>query len=170
MRGAGKKKLISEKIVDGWKIHLTQGYFTFVSDEDIERVSNQKWHVVITKGRKYVRGYKKENGKFKGIFLHRYILGLTNPKTQVDHIDGNGLNNRRNNLRSATHIQNCQNKLSVRSKTGIRGVYKAKNGWVASICVNRKLMHLGYFKEISEAQKTRKEAEEKYFQEFAPIK
>jgi len=87
------------------------------------------------------------------------------PNNEIDHIDGNGLNNKWNNLREVTHQENMRNtKLSSTNTSGHIGVYwsKALNKWRSQIMINDKCMYLGIFIEIKDAIKARKEAEAKY--------
>jgi hypothetical protein len=90
----------------------------------------------------------------------------------VDHIDGNKLNNQRSNLRLCTNGENMRNKLEITSnKSGHRGVCRKKNHWkwTATIKLNKKNIHLGYFSAKKEAIAARKLAELKYFGNFAPV-
>jgi hypothetical protein len=97
-------------------IQLTRGFSTMVDDSDYEELSKYKWHYTNIKGIGYaVRGSRlpsigyKQNGKVIRISMHRIITGATERSQQVDHIDGNGLNNQRENLRICTHSENLLN-------------------------------------------------------------
>jgi hypothetical protein len=88
----------------------------------------------------------------------------------IDHIDGNKSNNKIENLRGATHLQNMWNqKVSKKSTSGIKGVYwhKIKQKWQASCGKDSKLVHLGYFDKKEDAEKMVKEFREKNHGEFA---
>lgn len=105
--------------------------------------------------------------KYAGL-LHRILLKITDPKIQVDHIDGNGLNCTRENLRICTNAQNQWN----RRPSGInpaKGVFwrKDRNIWIAMIRVNNKQIRIGQYNNLEDAIKARIEAEEKYHGEFA---
>jgi len=108
------------------------------------------------------------------IFMHREIakrmgLDLSN---EIDHKDNNGLNNRRENLRTATHAQNNQNKGKSKNNTsGYKGVNweKRRNKWRARIYFNKNYIHLGYFNDIEEAAKAYEKAAKKYHGKFARI-
>lgn len=97
------------------------------------------------------------------------------PSDQVDHKDQNKANNRWGNLRLATNAENCRNVTrNKRNSTGVRGViYQHRAGrnpeWVASIRFNRKLIHLGIFRDLASAAAARRSAEIKFFGEFAPV-
>lgn len=85
----------------------------------------------------YARRYeytKKTNGKqgVKAILMHRVLLGLTTRDQKGDHIDGNGLNNTRTNIRACTHSENMSNR-KPSSKTGYLGVSGRRNGFIATM-------------------------------------
>lgn len=86
---------------------------------------------------------------------------------QVDHIDGNRMNNKIENLRAATSSQNNQNRKAT-SSSGIKGVvwHKQSKKWIASICVNRKSVHLGSFISIEEAALVANKARQSAHGEF----
>lgn len=99
------------------------------------------------------------------LFHHGYL-----PKF-IDHIDGNPVNNKIENLREATHRQNCQNrKLAINNTCGYKGVTKYRNKWMAQIQVNGFKKHLGYFKTPSEAHEAYKKEADKSFGQFSKHK
>jgi len=104
----------------------------------------------------------------KQYLAHRVIWKMNNgdwPKHQIDHIDGDKLNNRLCNLREASSRENSRNfPLGCNNKTGFFGVYQIKSGkWLARIQGdNGQQVHLGYFDTLEEAAQCRKEAEMKY--------
>ena len=146
-------------------LYTTCGTQFQVSDVDEIFLAGFNWSLA---GAGYIRG---TSGKYRNRYLHHVIakrMGLECPN-EVDHKDGNPLNNQRDNLRPATHIENMRNvKLSVRNTSGCKGVSwnKALQKWKAYIRVNKKLIHLGYFDNYEEACRIREEAEIKYFEEF----
>ena len=88
----------------------------------------------------------------------------------VDHIDGNNSNNKIENLRAATHIQNSQNmKIRPNNKCGIKGVCWCPlyNKWTSQLVVDGSTKNLGYFKNIKDAERAVREARVKYHGEFA---
>jgi hypothetical protein len=95
--------------------------------------------------------------------MHRELL----PDSKIiDHIDGNGLNNQRDNLRATTNQENClaHVKLSSANTTGITGVYRhGQTQWTAKASINGRLTHLGVFDQFGDAVKARKEAELLYY-------
>lgn len=140
------------------KIKLTQGKFALVDDDDFERLNKYKWFAYNSRGKFYARrnGRNKETGKQYIIHMHRIILGKIPQEKEVDHKDGNGLNNQRNNLRLANRFQNMQNrKLNRDNKSGHKGVlwHSRDHVWTATGRLNGKQTHLGYFKNILDAKK-----------------
>lgn len=125
-----------------------------------------------------VAGHVGESGYvlvgFKGKLYrsHRIIFFLVHGRQpgQIDHIGGDGLNNSPINLREATQSQNAMNgKMRTTNTSGAIGVCwsKALNKWAASIKVNRKAIHLGYFEDFEDAVAARKKGEIKYFGEYS---
>ena len=108
--------------------------------------------------------------------MHRiiwvYHYGAIPNILQIDHIDGNRVNNIIENLRLATNSQNSSNKKRANrnSKSNILGVHwhKRDRRWHAHIRINYKTIHLGYFVSQEDAIAARKAAELQYFGEFAP--
>lgn len=140
-------------LLDKNKIEKARAY---IDIEDFERVSKYQWYFD-----RYVRNWKIGS-------LHRFIVNCPNDKV-VDHINGNSLDNRRENLRITDIRHNSINKKVMgNSKSGITGVTwnKYHKKWRATIVVDGKCKYLGYFDSIEEASKVRKEAEINYFGEF----
>lgn len=93
------------------------------------------------------------------------------PTKFVDHRDRERQNDRWKNLRLATNQDNIRNsKLRIDNSSGVKGVYwmKRHRSWQASIRVDKKLLHLGNYKDLGDAALARRAAELKYFGEFAP--
>jgi hypothetical protein len=103
--------------------------------------------------------------------MHRFILGITNPKIKVDHRNRYELDNRRTNLRIPTNSQNGANANKCRHRTSSRfkGVswHKRLRKWCAHIGVNRGLIHLGYFTNELDAARSYDAAAREHFGEFA---
>jgi len=106
-----------------------------------------------------------ENGRYRKQYLHRFLLKVTRPKTEVDHRDGNGLNCKRRNLRKATVAQNRQNRINPH-KRGYSWC-KERRSWESHIRVNGIRLFLGRFVKEKEANKTYKRAMIKYHKTFA---
>ena len=128
-------------------------------------------HAKKEAGAEFVRGrtsYKQIKLNRKAYYAHRLVWLLDYgewPENQIDHINGNGLDNRVENLRDVTNQENGKNRrIDLRSKFGATGVYfrKQKNKWEASIRVDGKYKYLGCFTSFTEAVRARKEAERKH--------
>ena len=156
----------------GKEIKLTQGLFATIDDEDYDLVSQYLWRVLRTGNQIYaITNCKTIDGKLSTIRMHRLVMG--NPKGKIiDHKHGNGLNNCKDNLRFCDKIKNAQNRtcLCKLNKSGVHGVsyYKRDKNWEARITVKNKLLFLGRFENINDAQEARIIAERKHFGEFAP--
>jgi hypothetical protein len=107
-------------------------------------------------------------GYYRTLYLHRLILGVNHPKLVVDHIDGNPLNNSRENLRVCTSRENSRN-MGKRTGAKYRGVNyrKDRKTWRAVIKVDYKFIHLGTFDTAEEAAYAYDQAALRYFGEFA---
>lgn len=151
------------------QIPLTRGMFALVDDEDYDELIQHPWFVFPAKWTFYAVREKTEGGRRKKIFMHRAILKA--PLGQdVDHRDGDGLNNQRMNLRFATNSQNQANRIRLKQNiSGRRGVSwnRQRKRWQALICKDRKCMFLGDFAEIDEAARAYDAAARKLFGEFA---
>jgi hypothetical protein len=114
------------------------------------------------------RGYKHGHVEYVKILAHRvtwaFIYGEW-PSKQIDHINGDRLDNRIENLRQVTNQQNQKNRFkSKANKSGFNGVHRHYDGgkWVAAISVNGKSKHLGLFEKINDAVSARKKAEKTF--------
>jgi len=151
------------------QIPLTQGKFALVDDEDFERVNQFKWQAHCERSIWYtLRSLPRREGKRLVMRLHRLILNAP-PNMQVDHINGNGLDNRKENLRLCTHSQNNWNRIKKRGSSKFKGVHWHKVGkqWSSQICYNRKKIYLGLFQDPATAAKVYDDAAKKYFGVFA---
>jgi len=151
-------------------IPLTQGKAALVDDEDYEWLSQHKWCAVkCPTGWYAMRGVHKDS-KCTGVRMHREILKPP-AGMETDHVDGDGLNNQRYNLRAATHAQNGRNRRKQKRKatSQFKGVSRSwhEAGWTAQIVVKNQYIYLGYFGSEIEAAKEYDVAARKYFGEFA---
>ncbi len=137
-------------LVEGAKlIPLTQDKFAIVDAEDYERLARHKWHVSKSHNSEYA---VRCPGR-KRILMHRLLLNAPGGLV-VDHRDGNGLNNRKGNLRLCTHQENSYNQRPRRGGTSrFRGVCwkKTIRKYAAKIQKNGKRYYLGYFADEIEA-------------------
>ena len=159
------------------EILLSRGKVALVDDEDFEWLNQWKWSLSqLGTNRKYRSIYYAhrtqwyKNGVQRDISMHRLILDA--PKgLEVDHIDGNGLNNQRSNLRLCTRTQNARN--ARRRKNGssrFKGVCKTREGrWNARIYANGKRANLGVFKNEADAARAYDAAAAEAFGEFARL-
>lgn len=154
------------------EIPLTQGLVALVDDGDYQLVSPYKWYARKERNTYYsLRNSEPINGKRRTILMHRVIMDAP-PGMEVDHRDGNGLNNVRANLRLATSQQNGLNKrVRKDSKSGVKGVYWVQRSrlWKASIRIDNQRIALGYFPTAELAHKAYAEAAVKYHGEFARV-
>lgn len=159
------------------QIELTQGKHTIVDDQDFDFLTKWKWHA----NKKKVKNsqdlfYAKRGENGKTINMHREIIKrvlleenndkllkkfINNPRNfPVDHIDGNGLNNLRSNLRCVSHRENMQNLTKFNGTSKYPGVYwhKEKQKWHVSFKIGEKKHHVGYFLDEDEAFEAYKNA------------
>lgn len=107
-------------------IKLTQGKFAKVDDVDFNWLNQWSWQAHTRCGIFYARRAIHKNGKTTTIIMHRLILGLTDPKIYGEHRNGDGLNNQRHNLRTATSSQNQMNNRTTTGASKYKGVTKNK--------------------------------------------
>ena len=140
---------------------------TFFDKKDLSTYANFSWRICMCKGRVYLRSDKYENGKAKAVYFHRKILNV--PRTlMVDHKNGNGLDNRRSNLRICTHQENMWNRSIQKNNTsGYTGVQKYRDRWISKINVDGEAKYLGIFLTAIDASNAYKLAAKKYFGEYA---
>lgn len=137
------------------EIQLTQGKVAIIDYRDRGLVAGLTF-CAVNKGTVWY-ATTKINGK--QVPLHHIIAGKPEPGFIVDHIDRDGLNNRRRNLRHTTHAVNMRNaKLSKRNTSGYRGVTKDRNRWQAKICVNGVAYYVGWYATAEEAARAYDEA------------
>jgi len=157
------------------RIPLTQGKYAIVDVGDFEGLSKYKWHVVYGRYTFYAErvirvGVEKQRVAIK---MHREIIDVCAGKF-VDHINHNGLDNRRANLRPATRTENNRNRRKGKKRTfgsKYKGVTWYKNGklWAVRIRVICKSKFMGSFKNEIEAAKVYDGAAKKYHGEFASL-
>lgn len=152
------------------EIKLSQGEMAIVDDCQYDELMKYKWISFIAPHTTYARGAFKSDGKRKMIFMHRYLLDNICNGMQVDHIDGNGLNNQMSNLRICTQTQNHHNqKLRKDSVSRYKGVAKSGKKYRALIRIEKKLKCLGTFSTAIDAAKEYDRAAKYHFGEFAKV-
>lgn len=124
-----------------------------IDTEDLKTCLAYKWHIKKSLNTNYATSTTKDGKK---ILLHRLVLGY-NGKLDVDHINGNGLDNRKSNLRVVTHSKNISNQ-----RNPMAGIFRVKSGrFRASICHNYKTIYIGTYdtKEEAIAERNKKALE-----------
>jgi hypothetical protein len=167
------------------RIPLTQGRYAIVDPADFPHLNRYKWRLCRTKGKNTLyaeRSIRLPNGKYSRILMHRELIRTQNSKLKaqnyhrclsdgyvIDHINGDGLDNRRANLRLATVAQNAWNSKKRNPRSGYKGIWFAgdKGLWRAAIVCHGRRIHLGYFKDKIAAAKAYDAAARKYYGEFA---
>lgn len=122
------------------KIHLNTSVSAMVDDEDYDSLKDQKWRYNKVTG----YAYRSESAKHRTFYMHRVILGVTDRNTQIDHINGDKLDNRRCNIRAGTRSQNQQNQKIHRDGKPV-GVHHQDGKIGALIVFDEKLRWLGYW-------------------------
>lgn len=152
------------------EIPLTKGFVALVDDDDYERVITAgKWHTHINGRTAYAEhNIQRPSGVRSKITLHTFLTGWP----MVDHRNGDGLDNRRANLRPATVAENARNsRVRSSNSSGFHGVgyYKRYGKWSARIRVFGRRIELGYFLTPEEAGRAYDAAAREHFGEFAAL-
>ena len=138
-------------------------------DSDHNLLSSFKWYIIKGRNTFYATAnIRKPNGRTSTIKMHKLITGWE----ITDHMDRNGLNNQRSNLREATVQQNNRNATRQKNNTtGFKGIdyNKDHKAFRARVNVNRKSVYCGYFKTATEAALAYNEAAKIHFGEFANL-
>lgn len=154
------------------EINLTQGQVAIVDEELYLKFNCVKWLAVKYPGGYYAaRAIPNINGKRKQriIYMHRIIIGAEKGEL-VDHINGNGLDNRINNLRLATYSQNAMNRNSEKgSSTEYKGVRFKSGKYEANIGFNSKVIYIGRFDTAEEAAIAYNKQALTYHKEYAKL-
>ena len=146
-------------------IKLNKDRSAMIDDCDYNKVNKFRWYVSWN-------GYAMSNIKGRQTRMHRLILGLSNDKRIIDHVDGNKLNNTRSNLRFSDKSTNGANRnKTVLNKSGYKGVHfdKINRNWRAMIRVHGKSKHIGSFSDVYDAALAYNRAALAYFGEFARL-
>ena len=145
------------------EIELTQGKIALVDDEDYEKLIKYTWRTYVSANTCYALRHMRVKDRWTTERMHRDVLGLKyKDGKEVDHINRNGLDNRKENLRIVSHQVNmCNHGGFSHNTSGYNGVRwnKWKSKWQARIKLNGKSIHLGYYDDISDAIEARKQGE-----------
>ena len=150
------------------QIKLTQGKYAIVDNDDYKELNKHKWYLLD--GR-YAARVSWRKGDSLGFLMHRIILKVKKEE-KCDHINNNGLDNRKQNLRICTLTQNQGNRIKQKNNTsGFKGVCldKKSNKWKSAIHIKSVTKCLGRYKDKIEAAKEYDKAAKKYFGEFARL-
>ena len=144
-----------------------QGREFYFDKDDYDYIKNFYWRV---HNHKYVSTaiYDKNTKRVSEVQLHNFLMNPL-PNQEVDHINHNPLDNRKQNLRVVSIAQNQMNAvISTRNTSGVKGVDwdKKTNKWRSRISVNGKRISLGLFDTFELAKKARKDAETKYYGKY----
>lgn len=162
-------------------IPLNHGFSAMVDDEDFEELSKYNWYSEKAPRTHYATRYFYNHDKDRKdhIRMHRHIMKVNDPKIQIDHIDRNGLNNQKSNLRPCSCSENHRNCRMRKSTTGFRGVslYKAKRVWKdydgpvyrARINHQGKEISIGFYKTPQEAAEARDKKSLELHKEFGVL-
>lgn len=146
-------------------IKLTKGQFVIVDDEDFEHLNQWKWFAFKDHNSFYA--HRRDGNSI--VRMHRFLLSPKKDEV-VDHINRNGLDNRRENLRLCSHSENVRNSAKhIKSTSKFKGVYlpSGRDKWRAVIRINGKKKSLGTFASELEAAIAYNNAALKYFGKFA---
>ena len=150
-------------------IALTRGKVTIVDEEDFEELNKYKWHARI---QTYTGAFRaKRYGNPIEVDMARQIMNCP-PGLEVDHINGNLLDNRRCNLRICTHGENMRNrKLQKNNTTGYRGVTMVhpSKRYTAQIYEKRRKIHIGTYDTPEDAARAYNVAALANYGEFARL-
>jgi hypothetical protein len=168
--------LLCRKLKYGYtfrRIPLGEDLFASVDPQDFYWLNRYHWSPRRNNNRIYAIRFRNDPGKkTKIVSMHRLLMNPP-PRLLVDHRNGDSLDNRRDNLRIATHSQNQFNKAKTRLKTSSSfvGTYLEKRSglWPAKISHHGKSIWLGRFKSESAAAKAYDKAAKKYHGEFARL-
>lgn len=150
------------------EIELTQGRVALIDDEDYDIVSLYNWHTRRTTRSDYAATTRCG----KTLHMHRMVM-LAPAGLEVDHINGDGLDNRKSNLRVCTVKENRRNRRPSRgqrrSSSGLKGVQKNGKKWASYITVDYQKHYLGIFTTKEMAARAYNSAAKKHFGEFARL-
>ena len=150
-------------------VPLTRGLFALIDPEDAEFIFKFNWHAHVCNGGTYARTWvRDESGKRVGLLMHKAITGYA----ITDHRDGDGLNNRRLNLREASRAANSRNsRMQKNNLSGFKGVSPTKSDkWRARIAVDGSQISLGVFDSPEAAHRAYCEASKRLHGDFGRVK
>lgn len=148
------------------RIRLTQNKFALVDDEDYQKLIQHRWYSQKFNNNLWYAGRKTPRPAHIALLMHREILGLSfGDNKQIDHKDGDGLNNQRYNLRICTQSQNNLNRPKVKGISKYKGVYWDTKRKLWYVQVNHK--YVGVYEDETIAAKSYDKQATKIWGEFA---
>lgn len=157
------------------RISLSQNKFALVDDEDFEFLNKWKWSLFASRDKRYYafRQVLCSDGKRRSLLMHRLLLGLQcGDSRQIDHVDTDGLNNTKDNLRICSDLENHRNRgLQTNNSSGYKGVswHKKDKKWRARLSLFKKEIWIGNFDTAKEAASAYNRIALKYHGEFANL-
>ena len=152
------------------EIELANGEIAIIDEEDWLLVAQYKWRLLEKRYTKYAQANIKKNGKWRTMRMHRLIMNCPR-NIQIDHIDHDGLNNRKSNLRFATNQQNNFNRKGYDTSSKYKGVtWRTKlKKWEAQIQTKGKSKYLGYYANENDAARAYNKMAVQVFGEYAYV-
>lgn len=152
---------------------ITNG-IVLLDEADLSAVLEHNWYAVRKGNKIYACTTlydKNRSSKRYKLYMHRYLKGAIKGET-VDHVNGDGMDNTRCNLRKCSKAENARNsELSASNTSGYKGVTWNKNAkkWLAQLKVDRRHVYIGVFTDILDAAKAYNTAALEHFGEFARL-
>lgn len=156
------------------EIPLVPGGVALIDDDDYERLVQHRWYRHPSPSTAYAKTFIQRDGERRSTSMHRLIISAA-PGMEVDHIDRNGLNNQKENLRVVTPAQNHMNTPGRRTWRGkeptsrYKGVHLSDGRWRAMIQVGRRMKHIGMFGDEIQAAMAYDEAAQRIYGEYAHL-
>jgi hypothetical protein len=148
------------------EIHLANSDFVaLIDDADLPLIADFRWFAKQSAAARTIYVHAQMNGNW--VLMHRFLFGITDPSVEVDHFNGDGLDNRRStNLRLVTSAQQSQNRrLNKNNKSGARGVdwVPARQCWRAHVRLNGKYVFQKRYANFQDAVLAASAARERFF-------
>lgn len=164
--------MLPDKGVRVKEVPLTQGKVALIDDEDYETVIARRCYARKQRNVWYAETtiWSDSRGRYVTVKLHTLLMGPPEDGKSVDHVDGDGLNNQRRNLRWATRSEQRANSATCRtSRSGFKGVYweHRRQHWCSRLTVNNVVHYLGSYANVEDAARAYDTRAREIFGEFA---